>query len=111
MLAAGLPADRFEQVVRVEVDDAAGLQAAVEGLGDLRRGPDQDVGVPDGRDAEFRVGADFDPDVADMVLDRRERGFLARLKNGRSIVSRWSRIGMSAKLAANRSGWMSLGGG
>ena len=24
------------------------------------------------------------------------RGFLARLKNGRSIVSRWSRIGMSA---------------
>ena len=33
-----------------------------------------------------------------------KRGFLARLKNGRSIVSRWSRIGMSAKFAAKRSG-------
>src|SRR5262249_49811178 len=29
----------------------------------------------------------------------------------RSMVSRWSRIGMSAKLAANRSGWMSPLGG
>src|SRR5579875_2769097 len=39
------------------------------------------------------------------------RGFLERLKNGRSIVSRWSRIGMSAKLAVNRSGWRSPWGG
>ena len=34
-----------------------------------------------------------------------KRGFLARLKKGRSIVSRWSRIGMSAKFAAKKSGW------
>ena len=78
MLAAGRPADRFEQVVGMELDDAAGRQAAVEGFGDLRRGPDQDVGVPNRRDAEFRVGADFNPNVADMVFDRRKAGLLGQ---------------------------------
>ena len=55
-----------------------GVSAAVEGFGDLGRCPDQDVGVPDGRDAEFRVGADFNPDIADMVLDRREARLLGQ---------------------------------
>ena len=39
------------------------------------------------------------------------RGFLARLKNGRSIMSRWSRIGMSAKLDVKMSICWSPGGG
>ncbi len=69
-------------------------QAAVQRLGDLGRGPDQDVGVPDGRDAELLV--ETSTKVADLVLDRRKARLLARLKNGRSMVSRWSRIGMSA---------------
>ena len=62
----------------MEADDAAGGHAAVQGLGDLGRCPDQDVGIPDGRDAEFRVGADLDPDVADVVLDGREAGLLGQ---------------------------------
>ena len=56
--------------MRMEVDGPARRQAAVQGLGDLGRCPNQDVGVPNGRDAEFRVGVYFHPDVADMVLDR-----------------------------------------
>ena len=78
VLAAGRPADRFQQVVRMELDGSVWRQAAVEGLGDLGRCPDQDVGVPDRRDAEFRVGGDFHPDVADIVLDRREARLLGQ---------------------------------
>ena len=54
----------------MKLDGARRLEAAVERLGDLRRGPDQDVGVPDRRHPEFRVGADLHPDVADLVFDR-----------------------------------------
>ena len=60
----------------MELDGAAGCHAAIHRLGDLGGGPDQDVGVPNGRQPEFRVGADLDPDTADIIFDRREPGFL-----------------------------------
>src|SRR5271163_3615537 len=78
MLAPGRPANGFEHVVRVEADGPAGGQTAVEGFGDLRRCPDQDVGVPDGRYPEFWVGADFHPHIADMILNWREAGSLGQ---------------------------------
>ena len=55
-----------------------GRHATVDGLGDLCRGPDQNIGIPDRGDAEFRVGANLDPHVADIVLDRRKARFLGQ---------------------------------
>ena len=55
MLAAGRPADGFEEVVRVKANHAARSLATVEGLGHLGRGPyqtaSQVVAMPG-----FRVG-------------------------------------------------------
>src|SRR5947209_1235084 len=78
MLASGRAADRFEQVVGVEVDYAARRQSTVEGFGDLCRSPDEDVSIPDRRESKFRVGANFHPDIADMILDRGESWLLGQ---------------------------------
>ena len=78
MRAPCRPADRFEHAVRVKVDGAAGGYPTVQRLGDLCRCPNQNVGVPDRSDAEFRVGADFHPDIADTVFDRRKAWFLGQ---------------------------------
>ena len=55
------PADGFQHIVRVKLYDPAGRQPAVEGLGDLCRCPDQDVGIPDRGHAILRIGRDIDP--------------------------------------------------
>jgi hypothetical protein len=76
VLTARRTADGFEEIMRIEMDGAARGQAAVEGFGDLGGCPDQYVRVPDGRDAELLVGTDFNPDIADIVLDRRKAAWL-----------------------------------
>ena len=79
----------------VESDVSARLLSAVDGFGQLGGRPDQDV-------ASQIVAM---PNIGLAVTSTRRRrpgirwesaGLLCQAKNGRSIVSRWSRIGMSA---------------
>src|SRR4051812_18299223 len=82
MLASGGSANGFEQMVRMEANHAVCRQAPVTGLGDLRRCPNQDVGIPNGRNPEFRVGADLDPYVSDIVFDGREARPFSQAEEG-----------------------------
>ena len=68
---AGLPADRGQELIGREAQEARGLEAEVFGLDDLARRPDQHVGVPDGRHAVLGHGVDLDADIAGFVEDRR----------------------------------------
>ena len=62
----------------MELDGAAWGQPAIHRLGELCRCPDENIGVPNRRQPEFRVAADFNPGVADMVLDGRKTGLLGQ---------------------------------
>lgn len=66
----------------MELNRSRWLQPSIERLGDLGRCPNQNVGVPNRCHPEFRVGADFDPDIADLVLDGREPRFLGQAEEG-----------------------------
>ena len=56
LVAAGEPPDRFQQVVGLEGQCARQVVLALLAQAvHVRRGPDQDVGVPDGRHAELGV--------------------------------------------------------
>ncbi len=71
-LAAGVPPDRPQQLMGGRVQGGGEIVgASLPGLVQARRGPDQDVGVPDRCNAEQGVAADVDPDVAvgALVLD------------------------------------------
>ena len=94
MFASGFPTNGFQHLVWVKVNHAIGGHASVHRLGDLRRSPDKDVSIPDGRQAKFGVGTDFYPRIADMVLDRCEPWFLGKTEEGPlhrvALVTDWN---------------------
>src|SRR5260370_25064828 len=59
-----------EELVRRETDEAGGAQLFVGGLDDLRRSPDQHIGIPDGRHAEFRNSVDLHLRISGFVENR-----------------------------------------
>ena len=69
---AGLAADRAEKLVGREAQKAGSPQAEVFRLDELARGPDEHIGVPDGRHAVLGHGVDLDPDIAGLIEDRRD---------------------------------------
>ncbi len=66
----GAAAGSNEELVRRETDEAGGAQSFVGGLDDLRCSPDQHIGVPDGRHAEFRNSVDLHFRISGFVENR-----------------------------------------
>jgi hypothetical protein len=66
----GAAADERQDLVRRGGHQTRGLQAGVSRLDDLRGGPDQHIGVPDGRHAVVGHGLDPYGDRAGAVVDR-----------------------------------------
>ena len=93
---AGLPADRGQELIGREAQEARGLEAEVFGLDDLARRPDQHVGVPDGRHAVLGHGVDLDADIAGFVEDRRRApGFGEREERPLHQVALIARAGVA----------------
>ena len=67
---AGAPTDEGQDFVRGCRHQTGCLQTGIAGLHDLRRGPDQNVRVPDRRHAVFRHGFDTNGDGPGAEIDR-----------------------------------------
>src|SRR5258708_6960644 len=81
---AGAAAGSHEELVRRETHKAGGPQSFVCGLDDLRRSPDQHIGVPDGCHAEFRNSVDLHLRISGFV-ENRLRAFALRERKERTL--------------------------
>jgi hypothetical protein len=79
---ARAPADEGQDLVRGRRHQAGSAQACVARIDDLRGGPDQNVGVPDGRHAVLGHGLDADRDRSGSKIDGRQALRLASEKKG-----------------------------
>ena len=79
---AGAAAGEGEDLARPRRHEARGAQSGVAGLDDLAGGPDQHVGIPDGRHAVLGHRFDTNGDVLHPEVDRRDAVGLGEAEEG-----------------------------
>src|SRR5271163_1273403 len=75
-------ADRDQELIRREAEEAGRLEALVGRLDDLAGSPDQHVGIPDGCHAVLRETVHLNPDSTSLVEDRGSAPALGETEEG-----------------------------